>query len=119
MQGLEEVPRHERLIVETTTPGDGVTYPKKGDKLTMHYTGTLVGSETVFDSSRQRGDPFTFTIGVKQVIEGWDEGVMQMSLGERAVLKVPSAKAYGDKGIGGVIPPHADLVFDVGLLTIN
>lgn len=117
--GCEEVPKHDRLIVETTSPGDGATFPKRGDKLTMHYTGTLAGSGTVFDSSRDRGEPFTFTIGVKQVIEAWDEGVMQMSLGERAMLRVPAAKGYGSQGAGGVIPPNADLVFDVELLKIN
>mmetsp|Transcript_5250 Transcript_5250/g.17032 ORF Transcript_5250/g.17032 Transcript_5250/m.17032 type:complete len:245 (-) Transcript_5250:35-769(-) len=115
----EEVPRQERLVVETTVPGDGVTFPKRGETLTMHYTGTLAGSGAVFDSSRDRGEPFTFAIGVGQVIEGWDEGVMQMSLGERAVLKVPAAKGYGAQGAGGVIPPHADLIFDVELLTID
>lgn len=115
----EEVPRHERIVVETSSPGDGVTYPKRGNKLTMHYTGSLAGSGAVFDSSRERGDPFTFTIGVKQVIDGWDEGIMQMSLGERAVLSIPAAKGYGAQGAGKAIPPNADLVFDVELLAIN
>lgn len=117
--GCEEVPKHDRLIVETISPGDGITYPRKGDKLTMHYTGTLAGSGAIFDSSRERGESFTFNIGVQQVIEGWDEGVIQMSLGERAVLRIPSAKGYGAQGAGGVIPPNADLVFDVELLKIN
>lgn len=115
----EEVPEIERLVVETTAPGDGVTYPKPGDTLTVHYTGKLAGSDAVFDSSRDRGEPLTFTIGVQQVIQGWDEGVMRMSVGERAVLKVPSTKGYGAKGAGGVIPPNSDLVFDIELLKIN
>lgn len=117
--GCEELPKQDRLVVETTSPGDRVTYPNRGDTLTLHYTGKLAGSGQTFDSSRERGEPFTFKIGTKQVIEGWDEGVMQMSLGERATLRIPSAKGYGARGAGGVIPPHADLVFDVELLKIS
>eukprot|EP00929_Paragymnodinium_shiwhaense_P122056 TRINITY_DN94591_c0_g1_i1.p1 TRINITY_DN94591_c0_g1~~TRINITY_DN94591_c0_g1_i1.p1 ORF type:complete len:303 (+),score=48.83 TRINITY_DN94591_c0_g1_i1:70-978(+) len=108
-----------KLVVETETPGDGKTYPKAGDTLTMHYTGTLAATGEKFDSSRDRGEPFTFQIGVGQVIRGWDEGVMKMSVGERATLKIPSDMGYGERGAGGVIPPHADLVFDVELLAIN
>eukprot|EP00937_MAST-01D_sp_MAST-1D-sp2_P007402 g7402.t1 len=108
-----------KLEIETTTPGDGATFPQRGDKLTMHYIGTLAANGSTFDSSRARGEPFSFTIGVGQVIQGWDEGVMQMSLGQRALLRIPSAMAYGERGAGGAIPPNADLVFDVELLKIN
>merc|ERR1711935_1136336 len=85
--------------IETIKPGDGVTFPKPGQVVTAHYTGTLTNGSK-FDSSRDRGQPFQFTIGVGQVIQGWDEGVMKMSLGERAVLHVPSAMGYGSQGAG-------------------
>merc|ERR1711904_176365 len=106
------------VTVETITPGDGKTFPKKGDKLSMHYTGTLTDGSK-FDSSRDRGTPFEFTIGVGQVIRGWDEGVIQMSVGQRATLKISSDFGYGSRGAGGVIPPNADLIFDVELLGIK
>jgi len=107
------------VVVETLSSGDGSTYPKSGDQLTMHYTGTLAESGTKFDSSLDRGEPFCFQIGVGQVIRGWDVGVMKMSLGEKAILKIPSEMGYGATGAGGVIPPGADLVFEVELLKIN
>merc|ERR1711879_443506 len=102
------------LSIDITTPGDGKTFPKKGDQLKMHYTLTLASNSKKIDSSRDRGQPFTFSIGKGEVIEGWDEGVMKMSLGERGVLHVPSEKGYGAAGAGGgLIPPNADLDFDV------
>ncbi|KAJ9452892.1 Peptidyl-prolyl cis-trans isomerase [Diplonema papillatum] len=104
---------------QTITPGDGVTFPKAGDKLTMHYTGTLTSNGSKFDSSVDKGRPFSFTIGVGQVIKGWDEGVIQMSVGEKAKLLITSDYGYGARGAGGVIPPNADLTFEVELLQIN
>eukprot|EP00470_Lotharella_oceanica_P006334 CAMPEP_0170178366 /NCGR_PEP_ID=MMETSP0040_2-20121228/11835_1 /TAXON_ID=641309 /ORGANISM="Lotharella oceanica, Strain CCMP622" /LENGTH=178 /DNA_ID=CAMNT_0010421399 /DNA_START=47 /DNA_END=583 /DNA_ORIENTATION=- len=105
--------------VEVKTAGDGKHFPKQGDKLTMHYIGTLKSNGKKFDSSRDRGTPFEFTIGVGQVIKGWDEGVMKMSLGERSILHITSDYGYGSRGAGADIPPNADLVFDVELLKIN
>merc|ERR1712096_141855 len=102
--------------VEPISPGDGKTFPKKGDQLTMHYTGTLAADGVKFDSSRYRGQPFEFTIGVGQVIKGWDEGVMQMSVGQQATLDITPDFGYGASGAGGVIPPNDELLFDVELL---
>ncbi|EJT47298.1 macrolide-binding protein FKBP12 [Trichosporon asahii var. asahii CBS 2479] len=99
-------------------PGDGKTFPKKGDKVTIHYVGTLTDGSK-FDSSRDRGSPFQCTIGVGQVIKGWDEGVPQLSLGEKAVLTATPDYAYGARGFPPVIPPNSTLKFEVELLKIN
>lgn len=84
----------------------------------MHYTGTLQDG-TVFDSSIRKGRPFRFRIGIGQVIQGWDEGVMSMSLGEKAKLTITGDYAYGPNGIPGVIPPNATLIFEVELLAVG
>ena len=106
----------EKEIVKT---GDGVNYPKVGDELTMHYTGTLISDGSKFDSSVDKGRPFVFKIGLGFVIKGWDEGVIAMSLGEKAILTISSDYGYGPRGAGGVIPPNADLRFEVELLAIG
>lgn len=104
--------------VATTKAGDGVNFPKRGDNVTVHYTGWLVDG-TKFDSSKDRGRPFNFSIGMGQVIRGWDEGVAQMSIGQVAKLTISPDYGYGSRGAGGVIPPNASLVFEVELLGIN
>ena len=90
---------------------------QKGDTLSMHYTGSLTDG-TEFDSSRSRG-PFEFTLGAGQVIQGWERGLEDMCVGDKRKLHIPSDLGYGARGAGGVIPPNADLVFDVELLKIK
>uniref|UniRef100_A0A3B4A361 peptidylprolyl isomerase n=1 Tax=Periophthalmus magnuspinnatus TaxID=409849 RepID=A0A3B4A361_9GOBI len=91
------------------------SYPHRGQKVSVHYTGTLTNGEK-FDSSKDRGRPFEFTLGQGEVIKGWDEGVAQMCVGEVARLTCTPDYAYGARGYPPVIPPNATLVFEVELL---
>lgn len=91
---------------------------KSGDRIVIHYTGTFDDGEK-FDSSVDRGVPFETLIGVGHVIAGWDKGVIGMKVGGKRKLYIPYTMAYGEEGAGDVIPPLADLVFDVELLDIK
>jgi len=97
--------------------GDGAS-PETGQSVTVHYTGWLEDG-TKFDSSLDRGQPFTFVIGMGQVIAGWDEGVATMKVGGKRQLVIPSELGYGEQGAGGVIPPNATLIFEVELLGVQ
>lgn len=106
------------VTIDTIQDGDGENFPKKGQTVRVHYTGTLLDG-TKFDSSRDRNQPFEFRLGMGQVIRGWDEGVAQLSVGQRAKLTCTPDYAYGRRGYPGVIPPNAVLVFDVELLSFK
>ena len=96
--------------------------PHAGQTVTVHYTGWLDDHGKPgrkFDSSLDRGKPFSFTIGQQQVIAGWDEGVATMHVGGKRTLTIPPESGYGSRGAGGVIPPNATLIFDVELLGVN
>lgn len=114
----EPPPAGGRLVVETISPGDGATYPKYGDKVTVHYIGSMVDTGEQFDSSRDKDKPFEFQIGYGQVIPGLDMGIKKVSLGEKALLKIPSAMAYEGQG-GGGLSVKGDVFFEVELLKIN
>jgi FKBP-type peptidyl-prolyl cis-trans isomerase FkpA len=112
------------LEVTELVVGQGAT-ATPGSRVTVHYTGWMYDHAhpekkgTEFDSSRKGGQPFSFVLGQKQVIAGWDQGVTGMQVGGQRRLVIPSALAYGDRGAGGVIPPGATLVFDVELLAVQ
>ena len=107
----------ENLNIDVIQKGDGPAI-QNGQIAVVHYTGTLLDG-TKFDSSVDRGTPFSFSLGAGEVIEGWDKGVLGMMVGEKRKLQVPPELGYGASGAGGVIPPNAILVFEVELLEIK
>ena len=109
------------LKITDTKVGTGAT-PKPGQICVMHYTGWLYeggAKGKKFDSSVDRGQPFEFPIGRRQVISGWDEGVATMKVGGKRTLVIPPELGYGARGAGGVIPPNATLMFEVELLDVK
>jgi peptidylprolyl isomerase len=97
--------------------GTGAT-AMPGNPVKVHYSGFLTNGQK-FDSSRDRGEPFSFPLGAGQVIKGWDEGVAGMKVGGQRQLRIPPALGYGAAGAGGAIPPNATLIFDVELLEVG
>ena len=113
----EYVTTDSGLKVHDFVVGDGPS-PETGQMVSVHYTGWLEDG-TKFDSSLDRGQPFTFAIGMGQVIAGWDEGVATMKVGGKRQLVIPSELGYGEQGAGAVIPPNATLIFEVELLDVQ
>jgi FKBP-type peptidyl-prolyl cis-trans isomerase len=116
-QQNQQITDIQGMKVEVLKEGTGVV-AKAGDMVSVHYVGTLENG-TKFDSSIDRGEPFSFTLGENRVIKGWELGVSGMKIGEKRKLTIPSELAYGNQAVGGVIPANATLVFEVELLGIN
>lgn len=119
--GQSNITELEKTDARVGTGAEAVS----GRTVTVHYTGWLYEPSrpdhkgTKFDSSRDRNEPFPFTLGASEVIQGWDEGVAGMKVGGQRTLTIPPAKGYGARGAGGVIPPNATLLFDVELLDVK
>ncbi|PPQ99674.1 hypothetical protein CVT24_009746 [Panaeolus cyanescens] len=115
----EKVAPTELQIETTFKPEDCTKTAKTGDRIQVHYTGTLFADGKKFDSSLDRGQPLPLTLGIGQVIKGWDDGLQGMCVGEKRTLTIPSSQAYGSRGAGGVIPPNAALVFTTELVALE
>jgi peptidylprolyl isomerase len=117
MAQAQEVTTPSGLKYTDEVIGNGPS-PRNGQTVSVHYTGWLTNG-TKFDSSLDRGQPFSFTLGQGQVIKGWDEGVASMKIGGKRKLTIPPDLGYGSRGAGGVIPGNATLVFEVQLLGVQ
>lgn len=116
----ENTAADEKISVEVIdVPADCERKTKKFDQLSMQYTGVLTETKVKFDSSYDRNEPFKFQIGTGQVIKGWDEGLLDMCVGEKRKLVIPASKGYGAAGAGELIPPNSGLTFDVELVGIE
>jgi FKBP-type peptidyl-prolyl cis-trans isomerase FkpA len=107
----------QELQIEDITIGDGAE-ATPGKEVVVHYTGTLLNGKK-FDSSLDRGEPFTFNLGAGRVIQGWDMGVAGMKTGGKRKLVIPPHLGYGDRGVGADIPPNSTLIFEVELLEVK
>ena len=116
--GLKQAPENLVIGIKKKVALQDCIAAKKGDQLTMEYTGTLFSTGEQFDSSVGRA-PFNFQLGVGQVIAGWDQGILGMCVGEKRKLTIPSKLGYGEQGAGGKIPGGATLVFEIELLAVN
>ncbi|KAF9227220.1 hypothetical protein BS17DRAFT_747540 [Gyrodon lividus] len=112
-------PPSELQIETTFTPEDCPVKAEKGDKISVHYTGTLFDDGKKFDSSLDRGQPLSFKLGVGQVIRGWDDGLLGACIGEKRTLTIPAHLAYGTRGAGKAIPPNSALVFTTELMGVE
>jgi len=113
----EQKENGDELTIEILLEGTGEEV-EAGENISVHYIGTFEDG-TGFDSSVDRGVPFSFKLGAGQVIEGWDLGVLGMKVGEKRRLTIPSSLGYGEKGVPGAIPPNATLIFIVELLSVS
>jgi peptidylprolyl isomerase len=116
-KGAKTISTPSGLKYTVLKAGKGAT-AKPGQTVFVHYTGTLTNGKK-FDSSRDKGEPFSFPVGQGRVIPGWDEALSTMKVGERRKLTIPPKLGYGAAGAGDVIPPNATLIFDVELLKIG
>lgn len=116
MQAIPKTKTLSGLEYEDNKIGDGAE-AQAGQSVVVHYEGWLTDGHR-FDSSRRRGQPFSFTLGEGRVIAGWDEGVQGMKVGGIRKLTIPAHLGYGEGGAAGVIPPNATLIFDVELLAV-
>ena len=114
---MESMTTDSGLVIEDIVVGEGQV-AEAGQYVSVHYTGWLTDGNK-FDSSLDRNSPFSFGLGRREVIGGWDEGVQGMRIGGKRKLTIPPALGYGARGAGGVIPPNATLVFEVELLDIR
>ncbi|KAI9680361.1 MAG: Peptidyl-prolyl cis-trans isomerase fpr2 [Trizodia sp. TS-e1964] len=115
---LADTPPVEELKIETTFPVTCTRKSAAGDSIEVHYRGTLASTGAEFDASHNRGAPFAFKLGAKQVIQGWDQGLQGMCIGEKRTLTIPPHLGYGERGMGP-IPPGSTLVFETELMGIQ